>query len=193
MHIMIRQICSVILPAMLLFGCSGEMHEYCGADGDVNYQISVPLDSTSGIFDVAIVTDDPFPYAGHPSVHAHFHGTGANISKLESLDVTLLVDGKKIEPDLEKCDASYGTKYIELGKNECCLGLEKKLSADTTDTGDRSFNPEITILKKYKSLNGLPAQATVVLSAKTRMGTRDTSIVFNLKTSKDNRAPIRFH
>jgi len=116
---------------------------------------------------------------------------------LKFLNATLFIDGKEIMSDSENYESAFfdafrPQKYKPFDKKDCCENLEKTLGFDKTkDKEANLFGVNIT--KNYKSLEHLPPNIEVLLTAITDKGTFEKRWKLKLTTYERISDPIRFH
>lgn len=117
---------------------------------------------------------------------------------LKFLDVKLLIDGKEILPDNENYEAAFfdafrPQQYKPFDKKDCCENLEKTLQFDKTKEKEANLFG-VNITKNYKSLENLPPNIEVLLTAITDQGTTEKRWKLKLITYEERDIPfIRIH
>jgi|GEM_PF-3966559 hypothetical protein len=164
----------------------GMLNEYINGDGAIWTNVPVYVDST-GYAEITVQEN-----GNGPELTVHYSCADSLIIGLHKLDAELLVDGNVIEPSQEKMSASYANSYVDVSVLNCCDSLGMKLGIDSSHYMS-SFPVGLSLSKKYPALKDLPKQLSVQFTSQSAGGNSDTIITLNLSSSKDTRAPIRFH
>ncbi len=187
-----QQFCVVFLVCFLS-GCSGVSYQYKVEGESFHQEMSVPVGETKGTVEFSVLPTNFYPLIEtyYPTISAHYSSDSNTVNKFKYLDVKLIVEGKEIEPDTVEYFASYANTYLEFDRKDCCAMLGERLGIDVSQKDD-PFGFSVDIRKKYKSLNNLPPEITVIVSAISDNGTTEVENKFTRSSYKDSNF-IRVH
>ncbi len=138
------------------------------------------------------IADNQFPV-----LKLSYSSAYAEAKNLKFLDVKLFIDGKEILPDKENYQANFfdafrPEQYKPIAKEDCCENLEKKLGFDKSKTAEANMFG-VQIVKSYESLENLPPEIEVLLTAITDKGKFEKRRKLKLTSYERISDPIRFH
>lgn len=175
------------IPICALTSCGdGMLHEYLNGDSLIWTNAPVYVDST-GYAEITVQEN-----GNGPELTVYYGCEEYDIAKLYKINADLIVDGEAATPAYDSLTGSYSGSYVSMPTNTCCADLAEKMNIDSTQYME-SFSFGLQISKKYPGLKELPKQLSVHFTSETAGGNTDTMIVLTLRSSKDTRAPIRFH
>lgn len=153
--------------------------------------LKIPVGNSEEKVELSIA-DNQFPL-----LKLSYSSAYGEAKNLKFLDVKLFIDGKEISPGSENYEADFfdafrPQNYKPISKEDCCENLEKKLGFDKSQVPEANmFGVQIT--KSYESLENLPPEIEVLMTAITDKRTFEKRWKLKLTTYERISDPIRFH
>lgn len=187
-----KHLLALILLIISLSACYSTAYKYVTIEQNQDCcTMKMPIGNSEEKVELSIA-DNQFPL-----LKLSFSSAYGEAKNLKFLDVKLFIDGKEISSNSENYEALFfdafrPQNYKPIAKEDCCENLEKKLGFDKSQYAEANmFGVKIT--KSYDSLENLPPEIEILLTAITDKGTFEKRRTLKLVTYEKISDPIRFH
>lgn len=179
----------ILLLFFFVSNCDSMLNEYLNSKGEIHTNVAIPSEYCKDcIFEATIVTDDPYPYYHSTNLHANVNIACTSISSLKYLDIDIYENESLKTPAKLEFFLEYKTLWKDFGDKNPSSNLSEFIEIC------KESNPiRLTILKRFKKMNPLPQKIQIVFKASFSTKDWEYKELLELRSTKDNRSPIRIH